>query len=148
MVAAWWLLKSTHKSVQGLFDSLYEVRRAAATKKNNTTRGRPNGDAQNLLRAAIVFTSAGLDASVSALIEAAVPDLVAHHASARGKFHEFIDEQLAQRTVEDNIKSALKDADPRTQLIRLYIANKTRASFQGSSDLRKRACGVLGITNQ
>lgn len=69
IVTAWWRLRSTHDSVTGLFDTLYLVRRTRASTNNFSTRGRLSADAQDILRAAVVFASAGVDASVQALIK-------------------------------------------------------------------------------
>ncbi|KWX05877.1 hypothetical protein TH66_00700 [Carbonactinospora thermoautotrophica] len=144
---AWWRLRSTHDSVTGLFDTLYLVRQTRARTKNQSTRGRLSSDAQDLLRAAIVFTSAGLDATVQALIEHAVPLLVIGNANAKNRFEIFIENQVRASKVEREFLAALKDGDPHKRMVQLYIRSLTKASFQGSKDLKERACGALGITN-
>jgi hypothetical protein len=147
VVPSWWKLRSTHDSVIGLFDTLYLVRKTRATKNNEETRGRLHRDAQDLLRAAIVFTSAGLDASVQALIEQAAPVLITGNPTAKAKFEVFIDEQVRAPKAEEDFLAALKQPDAHTQLVQLYIHSKTKTSFQGSEDLRSRAGGALGMTN-
>ena len=148
-VAAWWRLRSTHDSVSGLFDTLYLVRRTRARKNNKTTRGRLHADAQNLLRAAIVFTSAGLDATVQALISHAVPKLITSpDGTARLVYETFLCQQATAPSAGREFLIALKRQDLQDALIELYVKSKTKASFQGSADLHDRACGALGITNK
>ncbi|MEC4015070.1 hypothetical protein [Streptomyces sp. H27-D2] len=148
VVPAWWRLRSTHDSVSGLFDTLHLVRRTRAAQNNKTTRGRLHSDAQDLLRAAIVFTSAGLDATVQALIHRSVPVLIAQPGNPRLKYETFIDQQTNAPNVGEEFLAALKEQDPSAALLDLYVVSKTKASFQGSSDLRNRAGASLGITNQ
>ncbi|WP_125620359.1 hypothetical protein [Actinomadura sp. WAC 06369] len=148
IVTAWWRLRSTYESVTGLFDTLYLVRRTRASTNNSSTRGRLSSDAQDLLRAAIVFTSAGVDASMQALIEYAAPSLILHNETAKKRFEVFVDQQVRAPKVADEFVSALKHRDPHDQMVQLYIASLTRASFQGSGDLRDRAAGALGISNK
>ncbi|MFD9854271.1 MULTISPECIES: hypothetical protein [Streptomyces] len=148
VVPAWWRLRSTHDSVSGLFDTLHLVRRTRAAQHNRTTRGRLHSDAQDLLRAAIVFTSAGLDATVQALIHLSVPVLIAQPGTPRLKYESFIEQQAKAPHVDEDFLAALKEQDPGVALLDLYVVSKTKASFQGSSDLRDRAGASLGISNQ
>jgi hypothetical protein len=41
--------------------------------------------------------------------------------------------------------AAMKDQDPRSQFVALYIASKTKASYQGAGDVKDRARDLLGI---
>ncbi|MFE1986749.1 hypothetical protein [Streptomyces mirabilis] len=148
VVPAWWRLKSTHESVTGLFDTLHLVRQTRAAQNKKSTRGRLHSDAQDLLRAAIVFTSAGLDSAVQALIHHAVPVLITQPGTPRMKYETFIEHHTRASNVEEEFLAALKQQDPGAALVDLYVASKTKASFQGSSDLKDRAGSSLGITNQ
>ena len=148
VVPAWWRLRGTQASVTGLFDTIYLVRRTRAKEKNQSTRGRLSGDAQDLLRSAIVFTSAGLDAALAALLEGAVPILALHNAVARGKFDRYIELVINATGAPTEFLEALKHTDPRPQLVDVYISGLTKASFQGSGDVKDRACASLGIGNQ
>ncbi len=99
-----------------------------------------------LLRAALVFTSSGLDATCQALVQDCAPRLIRKGGNARVRFDLFLDEQVAGATRA--LKVAVKDPDPRSALIQLYIDSKTRASLQGTGDITKRVRDVLGMTNQ
>lgn len=146
VVSAYWLFRSTHESVAGLFDTLYLVRERAGKNKQSTT-GPLSRDAQDLLRAAIVFTSAGLDACMTDLLADAVPCLSIGNSTARGKFERYVDSQVTLSNVPDEFRDALKGDDPRQRMVDLYVASLTKASFQGSGDIKDRAREALGITN-
>ncbi|MFC6064160.1 hypothetical protein [Streptomyces ochraceiscleroticus] len=148
IVPSWWKLRSTHNSVTGLFDTLHLVRTTRAKQKNAETRGRLGRDEQDLLRAAIVFTSAGVDAAVKSLIAGCVPVLITKPGTAKLKYETFVENQVRSPEVEGDFVAALKSVDPAAQILQLYVRSKTKASFQGSSDLRERAGGALGITAQ
>jgi hypothetical protein len=105
VIPAWWRLVSTHDSVGGLFDTLYAVRRLGADSGGADL---PDSS-QDLLRAAIVFSSAGLDACLEVLVSHAVPVLVSGNDKARGKFERYIDSQAAAPKPSQEFLSAIKD---------------------------------------
>jgi hypothetical protein len=144
VLPAWWRLASTHDSVGGLFDTLYSVRRLGADAGG---AGLPDSS-QDLLRAAIVFSSAGLDACLEVLISHAVLTLVTGNDNSRGKFERYIDSQANAPKVSKEFLGALKDPDPRVRLLELYIRDLTTASFQGRASIKDRCSTALGITNE
>lgn len=139
-------LVATHASVSGLLDSFNVVHEKKVSDRTNA-QGRLGRDELDLLRAALVFTSSGLDAACHALVADCVPELVDRSGSVGArKFETFLDEQSANPTSE--FRAALKAQDPRTQFIRLYVEAKTRASYQGTGDLKDRVRDLLGIPNK
>jgi hypothetical protein len=44
--------------------------------------------------------------------------------------------------------AAVRDRDPRRRMVDLYVASLTKASFQGSSDVKDRVRDALGIANR
>lgn len=137
-------LKATHESVTGLLDAFDAVRVKAAASKA-TQAGRLRRDQVDLLRAAMVFTSSGLDAVCHRLVRDAAPPLIERGGGAKAQFDAYLKDQLGQPSAPDGFLDALTSPDPRTALIDRYVAAKTSASFQGSSDLRKRLRDLLGI---
>jgi hypothetical protein len=138
---AWQYLVGAHTSVTGLFDALATVRAASTTDP----RGRPARDETDLLRAAIVFTSSGVDASCKRLLRDTLTVLIDgnEQGNAARKFNAFIDQELTAR----DRNTALKSRTPRAALIDLYINRVTKASLQGSDDLKTRVRDTLGISN-
>jgi hypothetical protein len=148
IVPAWWRLVSTRDSVAGLFDILYSVRHTATYGEHWTGYSGFSDGFQDLLRAAIVFTSAGVDACLEVLLVHAVPVLIDCNGNARGKFERYIDNQANAPKVTQDFLGAIKDLNPRMRLLELYVRDLTSASFQGSKSIKDRCLAALGITNE
>ncbi|MGW2870092.1 hypothetical protein [Kitasatospora sp. NPDC001225] len=140
---AWRYLKGAHATVQGVFDGLTAVRVA---KQKDDPRGRLGRDEADLLRAAIVFTSSGIDACAKRLLRDTVPLLINGNANAARKFDDYVKQDLADGP-SGSMSKAILSLNPREEMVRLYVAARAKASFQGSSDLKSRLCDTLGLTN-
>jgi hypothetical protein len=145
IIGAWWRLTATHETVTGLFRTLYMVRQRTLTGSPQAQEPLSDG-VQDLLRAAIVFTSAGIDACLESLLAHAVPPLIAHNDNALRKFELYLENQVNSPKSSSAFVDALKAPDPRTRLIELYILGLSGSSFQGSS-IKERALAALGVTN-
>lgn len=64
-------------------------------------------------------------------------------STAAKKFDLYLDQQLANPTGE--FRKALKHPHPRSEFVALYVEAKTKASYQGTSDLKDRVRDLLGI---
>jgi hypothetical protein len=146
VTGAWRYLLGAHDSVTGLFDALATVRSTKQSGTGQDARGRLARDEEDLLRAALVFTSSGLDACCKRLLRDALPDLIAGNPTAARKFQEFVKQELATGP-SDPFAQAILSPAPRTQMIKVYIAGKTKASLQGSGDMKTRVRDTLGISN-
>lgn len=139
-------LEATHASVSGLVDSFNVVHEKTVTSRANAG-GRLSRDEVDLLRAALVFTSSGLDASCQTLVAECVPVLVERPGSnAANKFEAFLDEQIGAPSAL--FRAAVKGSQPRADLVRLYVDAKTKSSYQGSGEVKDRVRDLLGIPNQ
>lgn len=139
-------LVATHASVSGLMDSFNVVHEKTVTSRQNA-QGRLGRDEADLLRAALVFTSSGLDASCHTLVAECLPGLVERpESTAAKKFDLYLDEMIASPT--ETFKAALRTPQPRDELVRLYVEAKTKASYQGSGDVKGRVRDLIGIPNK
>ncbi|MFB4303852.1 hypothetical protein [Actinomadura sp. NTSP31] len=137
---SWARLQATHKSVKGLFDTLNQLR------QQGDPRGAISESQRDLARAAIAFTSAGVDASLRTLLRDTLPTLLAVDGAAHNAFvGHFYDKRL-QSAPTQATKQAIVALDPRAALIELYVADLTAASIQGAKDLIavRKALGVRG----
>jgi hypothetical protein len=141
---AWARLVATHQAVGGLFDTLHILRLKAAAETD--PRGRLSEDQLDQARAAIVFTSAGLDACLRRLLRDVLPVLLAAQSPAAGAFTRYLFENRLKGELTRATKSAIVDMDPRGRLIDLYVADLT-ASLQDWTDLRKVRDG-LGLAQE
>jgi len=137
-------LAATHQTVTGILDS-FDVVRAKAAESKATAAGRLSRDQVDLLRAAMVFTSSGLDAVCHRLVRDAAPSLIDKGGGAKAQFDAYLKDQLDHPSAPEGLLDAVTAPDPRAALIERYVAAKTSASFQGSSDLRRRVRDLLGI---
>jgi hypothetical protein len=137
-------LSATHHSVSGVLDSFTLVRDVAA-KTRGTAAGRLSRDQLDLLRAALIFTSSGLDATCQTLVRECAPVLIAKAGTAHDRFEFFLDQEMKRPS--ESLIAAVKDPSPRERLIELYLDVKTRASYQGTGDLKSRVRDLLGIPN-
>ncbi|HEY6798237.1 MAG TPA: hypothetical protein VI248_26455 [Kineosporiaceae bacterium] len=128
-----------------MLDGLAVLRAANQAATGKDTRGRLARDEEDLLRAALVFTSSGLDACCKRLLRDTLPLLIEGIHTARTKFEDFVAQELTAHPA--GLKAAILNPQPRAELVRLYIAARTKASLQGSDDLKSRVRDTLGITN-
>lgn len=139
-------LEATFASVNGLVDS-FNVIHEKTIESRTDRRGRLSRDELDLLRAALVFTSSGLDASCHALVADCAPVLVNRPGTtAAKKFDLWLEQEVAVASTP--FREAVKANDPRTAFVELYVEAKTKASLQGASDLKDRCRDVLGIPNK
>jgi hypothetical protein len=146
VTGAWRYLIGCHSSVTGLFDGLATLREAKQNFTGQDARGRLARDEEDLLRAALVFTSSGLDACCKRLLRDALETLIAGNFTAGRKFQDFVKEQLASGPSAP-LTQAIIGSDPRREMINVYISVRTKASLQGSGDIKARVRDTLGISN-
>jgi hypothetical protein len=144
---SWKYLEATHRSVVRLLESFTVVREIASQTKGST-RGRLSHGQVDLLRAALVFTSSGLDASCHRLIRDCAPPLIQAGGVAEIQFREYLKRELNQARPPSGLVEAVTAPNPREALVERYVIARTRASFQGSGDLKNRVRDLLGISNK
>lgn len=138
IATAWKYLGATHNSVSGLFDALHVVRlKAQQSRTTEETRGKLSDDQQDLLRAALVFTSSGLDACLTRLLRDALPVLVETDTSAEKQFKRWVGDRLdgTAGKVVGELRQAILHREPRGQLVELYVKTISKPSLQATGDL-------------
>lgn len=144
---AYKILERAHVSVEALFsaaDALDSARRQA----NGSPKGRKSVSEVDILRSAIVLTSAGLDASMKRLVGDVGRELILKKGTvARHNYEEYLKNEMAKPSASASFRQAVLADNPREKLLSFYLAERTKASFQGSSDLIGRVKKVLGISN-
>jgi len=101
----------------------------------------------DLLRAALVFSSAGIDASMTQLVNDAGRVLIRTSATgAHAQYREFLKQAVPAKSVDSGLRDVLLDMEIEESVLTYYLSQKTKASFQGSGDLKKRVVTVLGLS--
>jgi hypothetical protein len=113
--------------------------------------GRLTNMEMDLLRAAIVFAGAGLDATLKELIRCALPVVVRINTMARDKFRRFAAEYLGSKRQGldfDELASVLvAPTGPRDALLEKYAIALTGESLQSAAQVSNTA-GALGISDE
>lgn len=139
-------LTSAYESVNGVMETLATVRHVRSQKAGRPVKGRLTLPEEDLLRAAVVFTGAGLDATLKQLIRSCLPGLLETSTQAHDKFERFAADRLGTGEIADTraIARYLTSSDPRSRLIEDYIYDLTGSSLQ-SADQVQTTAGALGI---
>lgn len=140
-------LAGAYDSVNGLLDTL-DTLRSIRKQAQGDIRGRMPANEEDLLRAAVVFTGAGLDATLKQLIRDTLPRLLASSVQAHDKFESFAADRLGTGEIADAkvIARYLTSSDPRSRLIEDYIYELTGSSLQSAEEVQL-AAGALGISD-
>jgi len=141
-------LISAHEAADEVLATL-EVLRQRRKAKGGDIRGRLAINEEDQLRAAIVFTGAGLDATLKRLIRDTLPNLLLFDEQAQEKFEEFTAEKIGTAETVDPkaVARYLAAADPRERLIDDYVYKLTGSSLQSAQEVSKVA-GALGIDDK
>lgn len=142
--AAQVFVDAAYASVKSAIESMDKVRELRPTKTRKTS----NTD-QDLLRSAIVFAGAGLDASLKQLIRDALEHLIGDVGStlAEEKFHDFVARAVIPGAQPPNVLIKVltsRVSTPREALVELYIEDLTGGSLQ-SVERVSEVLAALGI---
>ncbi|WP_315636690.1 hypothetical protein [Microbacterium paraoxydans] len=133
-------LEGAHSSVQGLFDTLHaarEAKRLAGQELRRLSHGETD-----LLRAAVAFAGAGIDAVLKQLLEDTLGVLLDKSAAARGKLAAFAG---ALPKEEPRLARAILTAPSADAKLReVYLERLTKGSLQSEKEL-KAVRDALGI---
>jgi hypothetical protein len=133
-------------SVQGFVGTFDTVRTARGATGGSTT-----DHEQDILRAALVFSAAGLDSVVKELIRGSVRELAAHDQAVQRELEVFVERQLRGDSTDVDslggrkfLAQILVSKSPQDRLIDEYVLELTGSSLQSPDQLMK-ACKALGV---
>lgn len=139
------LLDGSYRSVDDILVATQELERVRRSE-NGSMKGRRAQREVDLLRAALVFASAGIDASMTRLVSDAGRVLIRTAGTgAHAQYREFLKQAIPTKSVDSDLRDVLLDMEIEETVLAYYLSQKTKASFQGSGDLQKRVVTVLGL---
>jgi hypothetical protein len=106
-------------------------------RQQRNARGTATDDEQDLLRAMLLFASAGLDSMVKHLIRDALPVLVTKNVGVRKQLHDFIARTMKRRDPIDTelICALLLAEDPGQHAASQLVNELTASSLQSAEQL-------------
>ena len=109
------------------------------TRRQRNARGTPTDEEQDLLRAMLLFASAGLDSMVKQLIRDALPSVVEQDEDSEKMFQQFVARKLVRSESIDRslLAEVIADRQPRDRLVRLMVEELVSGSLQSVEELRK-----------
>lgn len=119
-------------SFLGIFETVRKAREA---------KGMPTDEEQDLLRAMLVFATAGLDSLVKQLIRDALPTVVNRDLGASQMFKQFIERRLKTSDGIDRgfLAGILADAEPRQRLLDELVSDLASGSLLSTEELLRAA---------
>lgn len=136
------VLSYAHESARSMLKTFDDSRTA-----RRATGGATTDEEQDMLRAMLVFASAGLDSSLKYLIKENVPALLYKQGDPRKKWEEFTRRRLRSDDGGDPSKvlaAVLTSDSPRDALVDMYVESLTGESLQSVEQLAT-VCDALGI---
>lgn len=129
------ILCNAHDSASSFLDIFEAVRTSRKAKGVSTD------EEQDLLRAMLVFASAGLDSMVKQLVRDALPSTIECDDGAKEMFKEHIERRLnvEERISRKFLANILGDANPRQCLMLQLLADLTAESLQSTDQLLRVA---------
>lgn len=142
-------LLSAWKSASEALTAMQTLREKRRREGGLKPGGRTSDQDQDLLRAMLVFSCAGVDAAIKALIEDALAELADFNEHVQKKLDQFGERYLADAggVSVKSLAKVLGHADsPRDALIQQFIDDLTGGSLQ-SADQLQTVCGALGLND-
>jgi len=134
------ILKTTHESASNLLNTFNNIR------IQRRAHGTPTNAEQDLLRAMLVFASAGLDSVVKQLVKDTIKKVVEVNKGAESTFKAFVEKKLYKNEIIDHklITGVFFATSPREHLLSLLKADLLSSSLQ-SKDALFRAGSFFNI---
>ncbi|MEO1008289.1 MAG: hypothetical protein AAFX79_06960 [Planctomycetota bacterium] len=131
--SAYKTLQYSHESASSFLDIYFEATSARGP-------GAPTHEDQDLLRAAIVFVGAGVDACLKQSIKDALEDAIAAFPEAQDGFCKFVERRLkgeSQIAIARELSETLVSLRPREHLLKKYQRSLTGSSLQSLGEIQK-----------
>jgi len=129
------ILCNAHDSATSFLDTFEKLRKARKAK------GTPTDEEQDLLRAMLLFATAGLDSMVKQLVTDALSVVIENDEGAAAEFKKFISRRLEKNDRLDRhfLADVIGDAHPRKRMLECLVSDLTSESLQSTEQLLKTA---------
>lgn len=131
---AYTILCNAHDASSSFLDTFEAVRSA------RNRRGAPTDEEQDLLRACLVFASAGLDSMSKQLVRDALPAVLDRHDGAHAMLKQHVQRHILREMTDESLSvlaDVLVDPQPRKRLIGRMVFDLTAGSLQSSEEVMR-----------
>jgi len=127
------ILSNAHDAASSFLEAFTSVR------ASRHARGMPTDEEQDLLRAMLLFASAGLDSLVKQLVRDALPTILESNEQAADMFKIFVERRLRSGDDVNHklLADVIGDREPRARLVSLQVSELTSSSLQSTDELLK-----------
>ncbi len=124
---AWLVLEYAHETAESFLQIFSKDR----------SRGQPSRPEQDLLRAMLVFASAGLDSMIKHLVKDALPAVIDKDVAAHENFQEFVERTIKKGDQPDykTMADILVAENPINRMLALLVNDLTAKSLQSVEEL-------------
>lgn len=132
---AQFILCNAHDAATSFLDSFDKVRKA------RNAHGTPTDEEQDLLRAMLLFATAGLDSMVKQLVTDALPTIIDKDVGAAENFKQYVERRLEKNERLDRrfLADIIADPHPRKRMLQVLVQDLTSKSLQSTEQLLKTA---------
>jgi hypothetical protein len=129
------ILCNAHDAATSFLDTFERVRKARKAK------GTPTDEEQDLLRATLLFATAGLDSMVKQLVTDALPSVIERDIGATKMFKQYVERRLERNDRLDGrfLADILADSNPRKRMFDQLVLDLTSESLQSTDQIFKTA---------
>ncbi len=132
------ILVNSHTILVGSFEAASSfLNLFEETRRSRKAKGTPTDREQDLLRAMLVFASAGLDSMLKQLIRDALAAVIERHEGARARFKLFVEKRLSRQGSLDPkfLSDVLTGTNPREVMLRELVKDLTSSSLQSKEQI-------------
>ena len=132
---AHFILSNAHDAASSFLDTFIRIRETRKAK------GTPTDEEQDLLRAMLLFATAGLDSMVKQLVTDALPNVIEKDVGATEMFKQFVERRLEKNDRLDRrfLADIIADPNPRKRMLDQLVWELTSKSLQSTEQLLKTA---------
>jgi len=144
-------VEAATQSARTAISMSYSMNRLRKIAQGKAVRGKFTSEAQDCLRAALLFSGAGLDTALKRLAAEAIPMLVETDADVAKRLEEFAEKQISDASGNASPKELIRlllgtGATPRDVMTTRWINNLEASSAQSAARVTEIA-GALGVVD-
>jgi hypothetical protein len=100
------------------------------------------------MRSALALATSGMESSLKQLVRDATPSLMERRTSNRDAYENFLRQQLRSNGSSGSLERSLISGDPTSELVKLFVFERTSGSILSTRDLKRIVFDTLCISKR